>query len=142
MDEAEDLVQETFLRLFGCRRTYRPSAAFVTFLYTLARHAWVDGVRKRRRRPEVELRTPDEPAVSGDDPERRDPQPDLREALWSLSEKLRSVVVLSVCQGLKCREVAEVLGVPVGTVKSRRFLALKALREALDVERTVAGGEE
>jgi RNA polymerase sigma-70 factor (ECF subfamily) len=56
---------------------------------------------------------------------------DLQAALGSLSEKLRSVVVLTYFQGLSRQDVALVLGVPVGTVKSRLFLAMEELREHL-----------
>jgi len=132
-DEAEDLVQETFVRLFAYRSRYEPMAKFTALLYTLARHVWADRLRKSMRTPEVSVETADERALAADDHapgvERR---LDIREALSRLSGKLRAVVVLNVYQGLRFQEVADVLDIPLGTVKSRMFLALRELKELLD----------
>jgi RNA polymerase sigma-70 factor (ECF subfamily) len=59
---------------------------------------------------------------------------DVQEAMAKLSPKLREVVVLNVYQGLRYQDIAEVLGIPLGTVKSRLNLALAALRETLDAK--------
>ena len=61
---------------------------------------------------------------------------DVQAALVVLSQKLRAVVVLNVYQGLKYREIAEVLDIPLGTVKSRMHLALRQLKEFFDEEPT------
>ena len=130
---AEDLAQDTFLRLFRYRTRYRPSAKFTTFLYTLARHAWVDHLRQIARRERIvergriEWPTSDD-ATSGVARARLDAQA----ALATLSEKLRVVVVMSLYQGLGYAEIAKALGIPVGTVKSRMFLALRQLRSWFD----------
>ena len=132
-DDAEDLTQETLLRLFRYRHKYRPTAKFTTFLYTLARHAWVDHLRQMQKRERIAERGAAE-QVDRDD--RAQDQARLRldaqTALAQLPEKLRSVVVLSLYQGLRYEDIAAVLAVPVGTVKSRMFLAMNRLRETFE----------
>lgn len=135
MTEAEDLTQETFLRLFGYRTRYRPLARFTTFLYTLARHAWADCLRKAQRSPQADRELYAESSVSDNrNNAYTDDHIDLQAALEQLSDKLRLVVVMSVYQGLRYNEISEVLGIPEGTVKSRMHLAVKQLREILNVK--------
>ncbi len=131
-DGADDCAQETFLRLFRYRDRYRPSAPFRSFLYTLARHTWADWRRRRERRRTVSIDGHEEKASADDGA--RDDLLDLDAALRSLPEHLRWVVTLSVYQGLAYAEIAEVLEIPVGTVKSRMFHAVRRLREALHAE--------
>jgi RNA polymerase sigma-70 factor, ECF subfamily len=124
---AEDCAQETFLRLFRYGDRYRPSASFGVFLYTLARHAWVDWSRRDARWRKAALN-------NGEKAEARsaswiDERLDLAEALEALPEHLRWVVALSVYQGLRYAEIAAVLEIPLGTVKSRMFHAIRKLRE-------------
>jgi RNA polymerase sigma-70 factor (ECF subfamily) len=130
--EAEDLTQETFLRVFRYRFKYRPVAKFTTFLYTIARHVWADGLRKAMRREAVCERAAAElPTGDNRANERPHAAMDAQTALDQLSEKLRVVVVMSLYQGLKYEEIAGILDVPVGTVKSRMFTALNQLKEIL-----------
>jgi RNA polymerase sigma-70 factor (ECF subfamily) len=128
---AEDLVQTTFVRLYEYRDRYRPSAPLGAFLHTLALHAWADWTRKQRRQPDLM----DAEALDGEQKDggvgRLDDRMDLQAALATLSEKLRSVVVLTYFQGLSRQDVAFVLGVPIGTVKSRLYLAMEELRGRL-----------
>lgn len=134
--DAEDLVQETFVRLFGYRDRYRPSAKFTTFLYTIARHAWLDLLRKSKKREALQerMRIEADPAHDGGMGRARLSM-DTQAALRRLPEKLRSVVVLSFYQGLRYEEIAGVLNIPAGTVKSRMFIALDRLKEMLDDEK-------
>lgn len=130
---AEDLVQDTFIRLYRYRDRCRPRARFTTFLHTLARHVWIDHLRKRGRMVTLHARwsvlQPETDEVSAGIPASH---LDAHEALQRLPEPLREVVVLSILQGLSYPEVAVVLEIPVGTVKSRMFYALQKLRELLD----------
>lgn len=130
--DCEDLVQETFVRLFRYRRQYRPAARFTTFLYHLARHVWADRGRKivRLERLASEFQTEVE-IGSQRPPDRPRETVDLEAALDRLSPKLREVIVLNIYQGLRYQEVADVLEIPLGTVKSRINLALAALKEVL-----------
>lgn len=136
--EAEDLVQETFLRVFRYRRRYRPTAKFTTFLYVLGRNVWADLGRKkaRRERLDASLQTEAEIARREERGEKGAVRLDVQAALNRLSPKLREVVVLNVYRGMSYQEVADALGIPLGTVKSRLNLALHELREFFDDDKT------
>lgn len=124
---SEDLVQEVFLRIFAYRRRYRPTAKFTTFLYSIARCVWADQMRKRPllRKISEDIADPKDYVA---DVER---EMDVRDALPKLPEKLRTALVMSLYQCLKYQEIAEILDIPVGTVKSRIFHAIRQLREIL-----------
>ena len=129
-NHGEDLAQETFVRLWNYRKKYKPAAKFTTFLYTLARHAWLDSVRRQSRFQLFAARYREEmPASTDGGLGRLRRQLDIQEALDKLSPKLREVLVLAVHQGLAYDEIAQILHIPVGTVKSRVFNALATLQE-------------
>ena len=135
-NHGDDLVQETFLRLWNYRKKYKPAAKFTTFLYTLARHALLDHVRKRNRFRLFADRYREEMPDSTDGGMGRMRRGiDVEEALRTLTPKLRETLVLAAMQGFFYEEIAEVLSVPVGTVKSRVFNALTALKETFDETR-------
>lgn len=133
--ESEDLVQETFVRLYRTRERYRPSARFTTYLYVIARNVLADHGRRWFRRERLRESLVREVEAAGVVTPQAGGRMDVEEALGRLSPKLRSVVVLNVYQGLKQDEIAEVLGIPRGTVKSRMNLALRALKEFFDGKR-------
>jgi RNA polymerase sigma-70 factor (ECF subfamily) len=133
--DAEDLVQQTFLRLYRYRHRYRPSAKFTTFLFLLARQVWIDELRRRQRRQRLqegltlEAEVAEEGAAA---PPPADLEGELERALASLSEGMRAVVVLGILQDLDYQQVADILKIPVGTVKSRMFNALRLMRAFLE----------
>ncbi|HSJ03779.1 MAG TPA: sigma-70 family RNA polymerase sigma factor [Verrucomicrobium sp.] len=130
--DGEDLVQETFLRVYRFRVQYRPSARFTTFLYHLARNVWADrGRRIVRFERLASVLEREVSIVQQPVPEPRVPRDDVEAALAELSPKLREVIVLNIYQGLRYQEVADVLEIPLGTVKSRINLALSALKKSL-----------
>jgi RNA polymerase sigma-70 factor (ECF subfamily) len=132
-NHAEDLTQETFVRLFKYRAHYQPKAKFTTFLYTLARRTWIDNRRRAGRREEAYEAFSGEMDVrleAGTGSE-QDMHHRVRAALESLSEEMRSCVIMSVYQGFKYEEISQILGIPVGTVKTRVFNAMRKLREKL-----------
>ena len=135
---AEDLAQEAFARLFARRKHYQPVARFSTFIRRIAVNLCYDELRRRRRRSECPLEDDgDAPAAgdcltaSGEEPDAvaaQKEQADLvRAAVLRLPEHYRAVVVLRHYEGLKFREIAEVLEIPPGTVKSRMAEALSRL---------------
>ncbi len=140
IETAEDLTQETFLRLYRWRERYHHGASFKTFLFTLARHAWVDSLRKRGRTvsttadEEIFLHVPHPESGSG----AAELRMDMQQALNAISEAHREVVALHVYEGLNYQEISTVLSIPQGTVKSRMFNALRQLREIL--EKSGGGG--
>lgn len=128
--EGEDLVQETYLRLWKYRAEYKPTAKLSTFLFLMARQVRLDALRRQTRRERREESwSQEQPTVQAPDACARE---DVRWAVSQLSEPLREVVELGVFQDLPYAEVAEILEIPVGTVKSRMSNALKKLKEIFD----------
>jgi len=133
---AEELVQETFLRLWRSADRYdRERGAPSTFIFTIARRLAIDLWRRPSSRPFAE--SADE-APGPDAVERVIVQLTVRDALDSLSDAQREVLELSYDRDLKQSEIAERLGIPLGTVKTRTYHALRALKLALE-ERAVDG---
>ncbi|MDD4118833.1 MAG: RNA polymerase sigma factor, partial [Kiritimatiellae bacterium] len=109
---------------------YKPVAKFTTFLYTLARHAWLDHIRKQNRfRLFTERYREEIPSSTDGGLGRLRRTLDIQDALNRLTPKLRETLVLAIHQGLTYDEIASVLRIPVGTVKSRVFNALATLQE-------------
>jgi RNA polymerase sigma-70 factor (ECF subfamily) len=132
---AEDAVQETFASVWRSARTYRPERGpGAPWLYAVARNAIVDRSRTRTD-------------ATGDVPDRASDEPDPAErteqswvawrvhrALEELPEREREVIALAYWSGLSQSEVAEFLGIPLGTVKTRTRAALQRLADVLDGE--------
>ncbi len=132
--EGEDLVQETYLRLWKYRREYKPTARLSTFLFLVARQVRIDALRRASRREVREsLWVKEQPTETWS--QAMGAKEDVRWAVSRLSESLREVVELGVFQDLPYAEVGEILGIPIGTVKSRMHNALKKLKEAFDEQR-------
>jgi RNA polymerase sigma-70 factor (ECF subfamily) len=131
---AEDCAQETLIRVYAYRAAYRPQAEYAAFLFTVARHAFLDW-RRRVVRREAHESAATEPADAAprSEPDGADPgaRADLAAAVLRLPPRLRGVVELAAIRGLPYDQVAALLGVPVGTVKSRMHLAVRRLREDL-----------
>jgi RNA polymerase sigma-70 factor (ECF subfamily) len=119
---ADDLVQETLLRAWRGFSSFTEGTNARAWLYRILVNAWRD--QGRRRAPEAPLE--DRP-VSSSALEKLE----LAEALDSLGEEFRTVLLLGVVEGFTCREIASILGVPVGTVMSRLSRARQAMREKL-----------
>lgn len=132
-EHAEDLVQETFIRLYRHRKRARPIARFTTYAHTLAHHVWLDHLRRQSRGLRVLERAAHEMEVlDARSADRAAVRMDAAQLLSTLSVEHRAAVVLIIYQGLAYEEAAEALGVPVGTVKSRVFNALQRMRSILN----------
>jgi RNA polymerase sigma-70 factor (ECF subfamily) len=128
---AEELVQETFVRIWRKADQYDPSVGTVaTFLFAIARHIAIDLWRRPSSRP-FQPEAEDEPAP-GDAVERALVGLAVRDALEALTPDHRQVLELSYRRDLNQRAIADQLGVPLGTVKTRTFHALRALKRALE----------
>jgi RNA polymerase sigma-70 factor (ECF subfamily) len=140
-EEAEDVAQETFISLYRHGKRFRSEARFSTFVYRVAANAALNRRRSlgrsRARLEKLAVRQ-----AAGDDlPQQpRDPEDStlgeeltsrVRDALQTLSPSLRMPVVLYDIEGLPYGEIASILGVAEGTVKSRIHRARQALREEL-----------
>jgi RNA polymerase sigma-70 factor (ECF subfamily) len=129
---AEDVTQETFLRLYQRLPTFAGRSKFSTWVFRVARNAGIDALRAVRRQDRL-LEALPAPAP-GPAPEAR---VEAMAAVASLSPKLREALLLVEVFGFAYREAAEVLAVPEGTVKSRVFqarLRLTAWRDAVAEE--------
>jgi len=137
--EAEDYLQETFLRSWRWlqERTVDPRI-MRPWLYTVARRIVIDGVRAKQARPnEVSLTDPSRLSHPDSDIERLVQVHALRSALMSLSPEHRATLIEVFYRERTAKEAAEILGVPEGTVKSRVYYGVHALRQAVlaaDVE--------
>lgn len=143
LHKGEDLAQETFVRIYSKRKDYQPSGRFSTWIWRIALNLCYDELRRRRRREESPLEAGED--ESGAAPEAwlaAGPAPDrsllereqgelVRGALMQLPEAYRSVLVLRHYEDLKFREIAAVLDVPEGTVKSRMAEALSQMSRLL-----------
>ncbi len=135
---AEDLKQEAFARVFVKRREFQPAMRFSTWLWRIALNLCYDELRKRQRRGEsftedsapIELvcpqPSPDAHAARGEECEL------VRAALLRLPEELRAVLVLRFCEGLKLREVGEILDLPESTVRYRLAEGLVQMTRLLE----------
>jgi RNA polymerase sigma-70 factor (ECF subfamily) len=145
-DLADDVFQTTFLQIYLKIGQYEPGRAARPWIYTIATHQAIDAMRRVGRQSMVSLEQATAESGNGevrsmiDMLETRESGPleqvqasERRELVRACVDKLpdfmREVVLLAYYQGLKYREVAEVLGVPVGTVKSRLHAALVRLQE-------------
>jgi RNA polymerase sigma-70 factor (ECF subfamily) len=131
---AEDLVQETLLRAWQHPEALH-AADFDSvrpWLLTVARRLAIDARRARRARPcEVGDAVPENARITADHAERAAAMLDVREAVKTLTPEHRDVLVLVYFLGASVAEAAQTLGVPPGTVKSRAYYALRALRRVL-----------
>lgn len=133
--DAQDLVQEVLLRVRRGLATYRPGS-LEGWLSRITTNAFLDEVRRRRRRPTEPLpERPDAVMASSADVEStlaaRTLPEELQAALASLPEDFRVAVVLCDVVGMRYEEIAESLGVPVGTVRSRIHRGRSSLRRVL-----------
>lgn len=145
-EEAEDLAQEVFLRVYRTRKKYRPQAKFATWLFTIANNLALNALRSRRRKPTVALPTtesgplggrPEEQLVVDSQavPSRRLAQAELsdviRAALDELNERQKLAVVLNKFEEMNYADIAEVMGLSTKAVKSLLSRARARLRDAL-----------
>ena len=134
---AEDIVQETFLRAWKARERFDPQIASLrVWLFSIARNAMIDHGRGARARPwQQDVIEPGEAAETGGDDDPIGRLVDtwtVTEALGRLTTEHRAALVETAIRDRPYAEVAAEMGVPIGTLRSRVFYALKALRLAMD----------
>jgi RNA polymerase sigma-70 factor (ECF subfamily) len=129
---AEDAAQEAFIRAWQHLPGYRPRSPFRNWVYRIATNVAVDALRRERETADVDalsLASSDEgpeAAVEGKERGER-----VREAVLALPPASRAVLVLREYEGLSYQEIADALGIPIGTVMSRLNYARNRLRESL-----------
>jgi RNA polymerase sigma-70 factor (ECF subfamily) len=145
-EEAEDLAQEVFLRVYRARKKYRARAKFSTWLFTIANNLAVNARRSRRRKPVVLLEVHDSGPLGprpaehlvhdrGKQPSQRMVQQELaavvQQALAGLNERQRMAVVLNKFEEMSYEEIAEVMNLSTKAIKSLLSRARSNLRQAL-----------
>ncbi len=138
----EELVQEVFVKAWRQGKSYSPArGSYITWLLSITHNLAIDEIRKRNRRPQragsadpvqMMANVKDETAWVELSTELQELRSVMRQALKTLPHHQREAVELAFYQGLTQREVAEVLGEPLGTVKTRIRLGMKKLREHLE----------
>ncbi len=152
-ETAEDLLQETFMRVIKGADAYKRQAKFTTWLYTIARNLCVDQTRRRKHRKHASL---DAPMAAEDDSgtlldvipssemasDRKSVNKQLYQrlqgAIGALSEEQREVFLMREFLDMPFKQIADVVGVPENTVKSRMRYALEKLRLDLDEYKDLA----
>jgi RNA polymerase sigma-70 factor (ECF subfamily) len=143
--DAQDLAQEAFIRVFRALRSIDPAAHLDSWLHRIVTNLFIDMLRRRpkarvesldepvamRRGGEVAREIADERAHPEADVVDRQMDAEIQTALMALHPELRAVVVFSDIEGYAYEEIADMLRIPVGTVKSRLHRARRALQAKL-----------
>ncbi len=149
-EEAEDLTQEAFLKVFRNLKKFKGKSTFYTWLYRIVLNTCIDGFRRRRRRERIFSLWGRAENTEGSSREGIEGEPEMqgvsnpmevlsgkqltekaREAARSLSEKQRTIFQLKVFHEMSIPEIAQIMKMAEGTVKSHLFRATHLLREAL-----------
>lgn len=148
-DDSDDIVQETFVRVFRNKHSYRPQAKFSTWIYTIAGNLAKSRLRQRERHRVLSISTlwrtgeedreadiPDNRYPADRDAERSLTHERIQEALNEISAKYREVVILRDIQEFSYEEIAQITGLNLGTVKSRikrgRTMLQKLLKDIFE----------
>ncbi len=129
--DAEDLLQDCWLRIHRARHTYRSSQPVLPWIFAIARHTRLDGYRKRRRLESRETLVAEVPEHVAMETASRAPGDDILKLIETLPRSQRDVIVMLKVSGMTLEEVARAIGSSVGSVKQKAHRAYAKLRELL-----------
>ncbi len=133
-DELDDVVQETFIKVFGSHKEFGGKSALRTWIFSIALNTARDYHRKRKRSSWLEFFNGEEEQVAGtgDLVAALSEQEEIQQAIAGLSPKLREVVILFCVEDWELQDIAETLNIPLGTVKSRLHQARSKLENLIE----------
>jgi RNA polymerase sigma-70 factor, ECF subfamily len=138
--EAEDLLQDCWIRIHRARHTYRSSEAVAPWIFAIAHHTMLDGYRKRRRLESKEVLVGDIPDfLQSPRPREETEFEGLNAAMAQLPEAQREVIIMLKISGMSLEEVAKATSSTVGAVKQKAHRAYSRLRLLLEKERRNVG---
>lgn len=153
-DDAGDLTQEVFIRVFKSIKSFKEQSSFSTWLYRITTNVCLDELRKRKNKKVIsldeELKLDDSEVkrqIESDDPspeetaEKEELKKIIKKAINDLTEEHRVVIVLRDIQGFSYEEISRIINCPEGTVKSRINRARQALKELLKSKRELLSGD-
>jgi RNA polymerase sigma-70 factor (ECF subfamily) len=151
-EDAADVVQDSFLNAYQSLHTFKGDSEFFTWLYRIAFNAAISLRRKKRNTASLDTLRNGEHKLEPDDPseyirpgaalERSEEERQLHDALGRLSDEHRSVLLMKDIEGMKYEDIADVLDVPIGTIRSRIHRARFELRGLLEPDSKVEVQEE
>ena len=139
-DAALDLTQEVFIKVYASLSRYRPEFKFSTWIYKIAHNAAIDHLRRHATREAVASSEPDRAEATVEsrrlspeqESERAERCLEIETVIQMLPAPYRELILLRHSQDLSYEEIAEVTGLPLGTVKNRLFRAREAMRDLLE----------
>jgi RNA polymerase sigma-70 factor, ECF subfamily len=134
-DRADDLVQDTLVRALSKLHMWQPGTNLRAWLFTIMHHQYVNTVRREaRERGNVDIEHASSTLTATTDPTARRQLMELDRALARLPNEQREIVLLVGLEGMTYEDVAQILGVPIGTVRSRLSRGRERLRELMQRE--------